>query len=112
MSTHVAYMTCNRQTVLAVTNDCQSNSIPFTGDDTLLSALSKEREEMKAVYRHENKELRQENTKLQLEDDKLRRRDEQLLEQIAKLRDEKLQDENAQLKKENENLRHADRRQR
>jgi len=82
------------------------------GDDTLLSALSKEREEMKAMIRHENKELRRENTKLQQEDNKLRRRDEQLQEQIVKLRDEKLQDENAQLKKENEKFRHADRRQR
>jgi len=82
------------------------------GDDTLLSVLSKEREEMKEMFRHENKDLRKENTKLQQEDEKLRRRDELLQEQIVKLRDEKLQDENAQLKKENEKLRHVDRRQR
>jgi len=82
------------------------------GDDTLLSVLSTEREEMKAMFRHENKELRQENTKLQQEDNKLRKRDELLQEQIVKLRDEKLQDENAQLKKEIEKLRHVNRRQR
>merc|ERR1712142_459955 len=82
------------------------------GDDTLLSVLSKEREEMKAMFRHENKELRLENMKLQQKDDKVRIRDEQLQEQIIKLRDEKLQDENAQLKKEIEKLRHVNRRQR
>jgi len=82
------------------------------GDDTLLSVLSNEREEMKAMFRHENQELRQENTKLQQEDDKIRRRDEQLQEQIVKLRDEKLQDENAQLKKEIQKLRHVNRHQR
>jgi len=82
------------------------------GDGALLSVLSEEREEMKNMFRHENKQLRQENTKLQQEDDKLRKRDELLQEQIVKLRDEKLQDENAQLKKEIEKLRHADRRQR
>ena len=98
--------------LLAVSNDCKSNSISFTGGDTLLSALSKEREEMKSMIRHENKELRQENTKLQQEEDKLRKRDELLQEQIVKLRDEKLQDENAQLKKEIEKLRHVNRRQR
>jgi len=82
------------------------------GDDTLLSVLSKEREEMKDMFRHENKQLRQENTKLQQEEEKIRRRDEQLQEQIVKMRDEKLQDENAQLKKEIQKLGHADRRQR
>jgi len=82
------------------------------GDDTLLSVLSKEREEMKDMFRHENKQLRQENTKLQQEEEKIRRRDEQLQEQIVKMRDEKLQDENAKLKKEIQKLRHADRRQR
>jgi len=82
------------------------------GDDTLLSVLSKEREEMKDLFRHENHQLRQENKKLQQEDDRLRRRDEQLQERIVKMRDEKLQDENTQLKKEIQKLRHADRRQR
>jgi len=82
------------------------------GDDSLLSVLSKEREEMKDMFRHENKQLRQENTKLQKEEEKIRRRDEQLQEQIVKMRDEKLQEENAELKKEIQKLRHADRRQR
>jgi len=82
------------------------------GDDSLLSVLSKEREEMKDMFRHENKQLRQENTKLQQEEEKIRRRDEQLQEQIVKMRDEKLQDENDKLKKEIQKFRHADRHQR
>merc|ERR1712142_53758 len=82
------------------------------GDETFVSVLSKERQEMKELFRHENKALRQENAKLQAEDDKLRKRDERLQEQIVQLRDEKLQEEIARLKKENEKLRHVDRRQR
>ena len=84
----------------------------LTGDDTLLSVLSKEREEMKDMFRRENKELRQENTKLRQEDKKLRNMNQQLQEQIVKLRDEKLQDEIARQKKEIQKLRHADHRQR
>ena len=60
--------------------------IPFlclTGDDTLVSVLSKERKEMKDMFREETKQLRQENTKIRQEDDKLRR-------QIVKMREEKV----------------------
>jgi len=96
------------------------------GDDSLLSVLSKERQEMKELFRHENKELREQDTKLQKEDDQIRKVNKRLQQQIAKMREEKLQVENdmmkkeneklqddiAQLKKENKKLRHADRRQR
>merc|ERR550534_433926 len=84
-----------------------------------LSVLSKERQEMKELFRHENNDLREQDVKLQREDDQLRKRVEELQEQIVKLRDEKLQNDNAKLKKEikklrkdNEKLRHVDRRQR
>jgi len=89
------------------------------GDDNFLSVLSKERQEMKELFRHENKQLREEDTKLQREDDQLRKRVEELQQQNVKLREEKLLDEIARMKKENkmlqkdiEKLRHVDRRQR
>jgi len=82
------------------------------GDDSFLSVLSKERQEMKEVFRHENKQLREQDTKLQHEDDQLRKMNKQLQEQIVKMREEKLQEEIVQLKKEIKKLRHADRRQR
>merc|ERR1712142_416059 len=89
------------------------------GDDSYLSVLSKERQEMKEMFRHENNQLREQDTKLQRENDQIRKRVEELQEQIVKMRDDKLQNDNAQLKKENEKLqvdieklRHVDRRQR
>jgi len=89
------------------------------GDDSFLSELSKERQELKEVFRHENKELREQDTKLQREDDQLRKMNKQLQDQIVKMREEKLQDENSQLKKEIkkmrkeiEKIRRVDRRQR
>merc|ERR1712142_966117 len=89
------------------------------GDDNFLSVLSKERQEMKELFRHENNDLREQDTKLQREDDQLRKRVEELQQQNVKMREEKLQDEisrmkmeNKRLQKENEKLRHADRRQR
>jgi len=80
------------------------------GDDSYLSVLSKERQELKEMFRHENNQLREQDTKLQRENDQIRKRVEELQEQIVKMRDEKLQEENNMLKKEIEKLRHADRR--
>jgi len=95
-------------------------------DDSLLSVLSKDRQEMKELIRHDNKQLREQDTKLQQENDDIRKMNKQLQEQMAKMREEKLQEENnamkkenkklqnenAQMKKELKKLRHVDRRQR
>jgi len=89
------------------------------GDDSLLSVLSKERQEMKELFRHDNRELREQDTKLQQENDQIRKMNKRLQKQMVKMREEKLQEENNAMKKENEKLkkeikklRHADRRQR
>merc|ERR1712142_530888 len=82
------------------------------GDDSLLSVLSKESQELKDVFRRDNKELREQDTKLQQEDDQLRKMNKQLQEQIVKMREQKLQEENSVMKKEMKKLRHVDRRQR
>jgi len=89
------------------------------GDDSFLSVLSKERQEMKELFRHEIKQLREQDTKLQQGDDQLRRKNKQLQEQLVKMREGELQKEINTMKKEikklrkdNEKLRHVDRRQR
>ena len=91
----------------------------FAGDETFVSVLSQERQEMKELFRQDNKELREQDTKLQQGDDQLRRKNKQLQEQIVEMREGELQKEMNTMKKEikklrkdNEKLRHVDRRQR